>query len=383
MSLKKESKSGADVVRFVWMTDAHNGHNKISNRELATQIIDLLLSRPNKHEIDYLVDTGDFFDQNLIMDSERGKVVTMLITFILTYCAKYKIKLLVLKGTDTHDGRQQEHWGSIRDGLVDKPEFIYMDKIGIHYEEKFNFLCVPDNATSSFTKTEAVVKSILKENNLKQVDIGFTHGMYSHHVKQLGVKLESHCSEYYNSIVRIMIMNGHIHTRSYVDKINTGGSVTRNRQGEEEAKGIHDVTINFKTGESKINFIENKAAFKFYKLKLETLSLEDAIEQANEFINSRFDGSGFLNVTYPEGFPIQALMGYLKEMHPLLTYDTDRISSKDKKSVEEELEAVRMTTVPLTEETLPGLAMAHMAENDITYTDRHDRIFKQILKEVS
>jgi Holliday junction resolvase RusA-like endonuclease len=148
-----------------------------------------------------------------------------------------------------------------------------MEKHNIHV------LYVPDEWAGTTEETLEQVKTLMREMQLKQVDIAIMHGLFNYQLPGIGKASSKHDEVSYLEIVRYFINIGHIHTHSTYERILAQGSFDRLSHGEEEPKGGMIMIIDPDEG-NKYFFIENKGA-KIFK----TITLKNAdVEKSMEFI---------------------------------------------------------------------------------------------------
>ena len=99
------------------------------------------------------------------------------------------------------------------------------------------------------------VKGSLSINGIDKVDFAIMHGSFPHQLPP-HIKVPMHDPNRYLSIVKYIVVIGHIHKPSVHERIYTPGSFDRISHGEEEPKDILDL-IYLSDDTWNVEFIEN------------------------------------------------------------------------------------------------------------------------------
>lgn len=270
--MKNKNKIG-----ILHLTDIHFGHNKVSTLHIAGNITTMILDneRDIAKNIDILFLGGDEFEDLLTVDSEDFKVAIDFFVFLSKFCARNKIKIRCIEGTNSHSYKQMKTVASV---IMSEPniDFKYIEDLDIEYipDLDINVLYVPDELNGNNSEiTTKQIKKLLFSKKIEKVDVAVTHGFYTYHLPMVKSK-SAHIEEEFLSFTKHFIYNGHIHTHSVYDRIITTGGPDRTRHGEEEDKGMIFSIIDTKdSNKDMYRFIVNKNAKIFKTIKVETDSL--------------------------------------------------------------------------------------------------------------
>lgn len=210
--------------------------------------------------LDFVVITGDLFDNKLSLNSEHTKHIFIFLKKLIEICISKNAKLRIIKGTEFHDNRQLEIFKFLYNTNVDMKIF---DTVG---EEElfpnFNVLYIPEEYMQD--KDE-----YYKEYFSKEYDMIFGHGLVNE-VAFVAKMQESEVtmnkapifkSEQLLDVCKGPIFFGHIHKSQCIkERIYYVGSFTRWIYGEEEPKGFMMVAYTPDTSKYEVEFIENKNA---------------------------------------------------------------------------------------------------------------------------
>lgn len=209
-------------------------------------------------DLDYINLNGDLFDRLLMANSNEYNMVFRWLINLVEYCELHNIGLRLLEGTPSHDNEQGK---TMYDAIIKlKPniDFKYIQDIEIEYIEKFdiNILYVPDKNDKPASERFKQILKLMKEKNLKQVDLAMMHGNFKY---QLPItSIHAHDEDSFLSIVKYYILINHIHTASVYGRILAPGSFDRMVHGEEEDKGALYVIL--EKEDMKFQFLKNMNA---------------------------------------------------------------------------------------------------------------------------
>lgn len=346
-------------IAILHITDVHNGVKNVSAKDIQIGLKSTILDDPKYQKVKAINITGDFYDLALNHSGEDAMVTHETIALILTWCKAHDIVCLLLRGTISHDAKQTQWFEIINKHIGAK--LYHFTQLGVHWIPELNMrvLAVPDEVAKPRVKTDAMIKALLEEHNLDFVDIALTHGYYDFHLPNHKVE-EGHSSDYLSSIVRWIVFNGHVHTKSLVSKILTGGSWGRYRHGEEESKGAHLVTLK-PDHTFTAKFIKNKHLTEFVTVDVKGLTVEDTITKVEKRLGSfPDDRRSFCRLHYRRDDQAANTLGYLTERYPLVTFttlvdETKTTNLLEGESLDTKIQGVQFNKenfVPLAEEYL-------------------------------
>lgn len=274
-------------IKYLTLSDVHLGAKRNSTENIIANLdkyFDDYKDNSRFTDLDAIFIVGDLFDTALdYFDPDVARINIWFIK-LSAFCSRHDIVLRILNGTPSHDWKQGKNLQPVADALKHKVNFKYIEDLSIEYipELGINVLYVPDEWNSSNDETFRQVQILLKEQNLKQVDITMIHGTFRF---QLPIcKGEIHKEENYLDITKYFVSVGHIHTYAVYDRIIGQGSFDRLAHGEEEPKGAVVISIDDENGH-KFNFIENKQAKIFKTIKVKSNNLDAVLEQIDKQIS--------------------------------------------------------------------------------------------------
>lgn len=210
--------------------------------------------------LDFVVITGDLFDNKLSLNSEHTKYIFVFLKKLIDICIKYNAKLRIIKGTEFHDNRQLDIFKVLYSSNIDLK--IY-DTVST--EELFpnvNVLYIPEEYMPD---KDLYYKEYFKN----EYDMIFGHGLVNE-VAFVAKMQESEVtmnkapifkSESLLDICKGPIFFGHIHKSQIIkERLFYVGSFTRWIFGEEEPKGFMMTAYTPETSKFEVEFIENKLA---------------------------------------------------------------------------------------------------------------------------
>lgn len=210
--------------------------------------------------LDFVVITGDLFDNKLSLNSDHTKYIFVFLRKLMEICISKNAKLRIIKGTHFHDNNQLETLRLLSNTNCDIKIFESVESEELF--PNFNVLYIPEEYMVD--KDE-----YYKEYFKKEYDMIFGHGLINE-VAFVAKMQESEVtmskapifkSEELLDICKGPIFFGHIHKRQQIkDRIFYVGSFSRWIFGEEEPKGFLMVGYTPNTANFDIEFIENKLA---------------------------------------------------------------------------------------------------------------------------
>lgn len=241
------------------ISDIHSG--AMNGEELLNELDKIFLKYLKSIKVlDFVVITGDLFDNKLSLNSEHTKTIFIFLKKLIDICVDHNAKLRIIKGTEFHDNRQL--------GLL---KFVYNSNVDIKVYDTvsseelfpdFNVLYIPEEYVSD---KDAYYSSYFSHN----YDMIFGHGLVNE-VAFVAKMQESEVTmnkapifktEELLNITKGPIFFGHIHKPQCIkDRLYYIGSYSRWVYGEEEPKGFMLVAYTPTTGKYEVEFIENTLA---------------------------------------------------------------------------------------------------------------------------
>jgi DNA repair exonuclease SbcCD nuclease subunit len=367
-----------NLFNYVVISDLHLGSKRLSVETMIKSIMITIAPLVNS-SLDFLFITGDVYDSLITdCDSIEAKRINGFITWVTSTCSKYDITLIVLKGTTNHDFRQCENFVHINNGLAKPCDLRYFDKVGVHFIRGMSILAVPDNAATTIAGVKALVEIALKDAGVTQVHVALTHGLYSHHILA-GFSDEFHDTEFYLSITKILLINGHVHTSQLYKHHKTVGSFDRTAQGEEEAKGGAYGIIDIDSGTYTCLFLENKFAHIFRCMVLPH-NLNDAAEAYSyvlDNLETMVETGGWLSVEPPAHLDITETISRLNHTaQGKIVFSIRKVKNKDKDK--DKITFTRIESKPISPATLTEMLSEKLTRDNVIITPIHLEIMKEI-----
>ena len=271
-----------DKIKIVHIPDLHVGHAKVPP--------DLLYQHVQKYIYPALEDTnlvifnGDFFDTLLNFNHQQGAVADRIIHEVIEMAITHKFFIRVNRGTFYHDRKQNQFFVLGMEQVSDNYQLDGEDLIKVYDSvglEVINYLGIsllylPDDLP--YDNKLTVGKELMKQAHLDKVDFIINHGYFEHMLPK-GMPEMPHgtiSEKEVRSIVKGVVLNGHVHTPSIYHKVISGGSFERLAFGEEEDKGFFVLTYEPKSGKLTHKFIINEDALKFTTIDITGLTDEQA-----------------------------------------------------------------------------------------------------------
>jgi DNA repair exonuclease SbcCD nuclease subunit len=231
-----------------------------------------------KHDIDYVIVSGDLFDRVLRMNEVGSNICIRFVSQLLDLSIKYDFKLRILKGTKTHDYNQLNNFKTFE--AKHYPRFRIIDTVETEeIFEDIHFLYMPEEYMDN---QEEYYKEFFELEEGAKYDMIFFHGMFDFVGYVPDSESERHIKSAptYNSdqiadLVYGKAIGGHIHTRHvYKDKIEYTSSFSRFAYGEDKPKGFLEVFYDPETLECETVFIENTSAPMYITVNIEEIEGE-------------------------------------------------------------------------------------------------------------
>lgn len=326
-------------LRFVNIGDLHFLHRLVATGFIIDNLDKVFLDPVETPKIDMICFTGDIFDTRGSLSDPAVPRIQEWIARILKMAAKHNIMVRVLKGTPLHDWEQSQLWENINAIADIGADLKYVKTVSIEYIERYGItmLYVPDEANPSTEKTLSQVRELMRAKGLEQVDFAMMHGQFDYQLDVELDKFKTHDSAAYLSLVRELIMVGHVHTYSRFDRpdgrpgILAPGSFDRLRQGEEEAKG-HLRICAHQNGEYDVEFRENVGAKRFITVPCKGLDLAETNAKIDAYVKD-LPVDSYVRVEADVGNPVLSNMQHVMLRHP--AFNWSKIARKEKKKQEE------------------------------------------------
>jgi hypothetical protein len=172
------------------------------------------------------------------------------------------------------------------------------------------------------------------------------------------------------------VLNGHIHTTSYINKVLTVGSFERLRHGEEESKGFYIISLKDKY-QVGIKFVKNREAVPFITLDISGYDDKTLITSIENFIEKRFNGvNGYLRLRYDLGIDINAIITYLRNIYNNVNITTDLKKDHNRSNTSIEIKSIKTRVIDKT--SIVGLVEDKMVRMGIS-NDESIGILKELV----
>lgn len=316
-------------------------------------------------DLDIIFLAGDIFDSYKDSKSPDVVRVTGIIRELMTFCAWFKIKLRILKGTPGHDYDQSELFTPLALAYEDRLDYKYISVLSIEKMDDLGLsvLYVPDEWAGSAAACKEQVIELMRMHQLDKIDIACMHGMFDFQIPDLGEHPLKHDTAWYHSIIRYFINIGHDHTFKTFDRIIVQGSFDRIAHGEEGKKGAVVCYLR-KDGENWFEFIENKRARIFKTIVVKTKDLDTAIEQVRKVLDKLPANSHVRISTGPDN-PILTVLDEFKKAHPKMIFKKHKDKKQNNESVNELAKAVNLSStyevVALTQSSIVKMVLDNIS----------------------
>lgn len=322
-----------DHISYLTISDIHLGNKRNKTFDICKNIDKFFDNYTNKSifiNLDIIFIGGDLFDKLLEFNSDDVYESISFLYRLMYFCSRNNIKLRILEGTPSHDWKQSKIANILNINTFENLDYKYIDSLSIEYikDLDINVLYVPDEWTDSADKTYSQVKTLLKNDNLNQVDLCMMHGLFNYQLKDMPNNNIKHNEDDYLSITKYYINIGHIHTFSFYERILAQGSFDRIGHNEEEPKGGIICNI-YKNGEMNFNFIENKNAKIFKTIEFKNNDLEKNKKKLKKLLVG-LPLDSYIRIKAKKDNPIYSSIDEIKLQYPEFNFT--------KKSIEEETE---------------------------------------------
>lgn len=279
------------TFHVVILSDVHLGHGRVPTRKMIEDL-ELFLNPDRLKLIDFIIITGDLFDQRLPHDSTEAYLISRWMERLLRACKQYNVAIRILEGTPSHDQRQSQWMVTYNEMTCLGVDLRYYPELSI--DELFPggpmVLWVPDEVNHDANRTWLEVQALMRDRALDKVDFGFMHGFFRFQAPVETVS--SHDEDRYQGIVRHLIVNGHDHTHKVLGIIRIPGSPDRHKHRQEEAKGHLQFSFSPEKGVHDEQFIVNHRAVIFTTLDVVGKSYPE-VEKLLSSLEDSPDGSNY------------------------------------------------------------------------------------------
>jgi DNA repair exonuclease SbcCD nuclease subunit len=323
-------------ISCLTISDIHLGNGRNKTAEIIRNLDSFFSDYTSKSQfcnLDIIFLAGDIFDTLLDSSNDDIRYIELWFGRLMTFCSRFDIKLRILEGTPSHDWKQSKNAETVFK-LIDKSlDFIYIDTLHIEYLKDYDayVLYVPDEWTASADLTLSQVKTLLKEQNIQQVDIAVMHGCFRYQLPPAAKNVPYHDEASYLSIVKHFITIGHIHVHSVYERILAQGSFDRISHNEESPKGAIVFHISEKNGNS-FFFIENKGAKIFKTITLKYKDLDRSMLQIDKAVKDIPDNS-YVRIKATKDHPLYVAFDDLKLLFPMLTFTKANIEDEEQENL--------------------------------------------------
>lgn len=354
------------ALRYLSLSDIHLGHKKTSTTEIIRNLdhfFDHYKSTSQFSNLDIVFIVGDLFDDLLDLSGEDIHEITLWLSRLMHFCARFKIALRILEGTPSHDWKQSKIAETVSKVITVPLDFKYIDTLHIerHEELQVDILYIPDEWTSSTELTFHQVQTLMKEMRLESVDLAMMHGMFGYQLRNVPGNIQKHSEANYLSIVKHFINIGHIHSFSTFDRIIAQGSFDRIAHGEEEPKGAVLCTIE-PNGEGHFSFIENKGAKLYKTIELRNKDLEKSLNTIERQLGKLRENS-YVRIKAAKDHPVYIAFDEVKLKFPMYYFTKMSLEEEEQNNyllIDPLTDSVPYTPVTITPENIVPLLMAEV-----------------------
>jgi len=276
-------------IRKIIISDLHYGKKSSNNIHLKLEVF--LLNIIDPKNVDYFIIAGDVYDKLLSLNSIATLESLRWLITLGKFCIRWGIKLRILEGTPSHDRKQISVFDLICKEALSELDFIYVTELCVILESDHTCLYIPDEINHSTRETMGEIYELLEEYGLTSFDSCVMHGGFKHNIK-FGSEDELFNEDEMMSIVRGIIVCGHIHTHQIYDRIITIGSFERLGFGENSPKGGLEVIEILNSKEKHIHFLENKMANIFDDIMVTTENIDELISMFIKYTIEHKIGDG-------------------------------------------------------------------------------------------
>lgn len=362
------------VLNIFTFSDPHFAHPRTDAANGLRAIRRYFPDAPETAKYDICFMAGDWTDHGIGLADPSVYYIQAAAIHLLKVCAKYKIKLRLLRGTTSHERNQTMLFVWLNETLEIGCDLKYVTTLSIEYIDDLdlNVLYVPDEWNHEAETTLEQVKELMRTRGLTKVDMAITHGAWLHQLQ--GFQSPAyHDAVRWSELVEMLILSGHVHTFSRYLKHVSIGSTERTTHGEEEAKGFLEFTFTNKK-ETHFRFIENKLAKKFLTLNIMGMRISDIITLIGQ--HRELPNGSAIRLEYNSDDAIKAIREELQAQFPQYIFTDIRRGNKETKT-EGQLQSLLLKTKtsrhPIGPDNLMSLLRTHLEEQKVD-SQKLDRI---------
>ena len=212
------------------VSDLHLGNPRLNPIEHIVEISRFIHSHTTRiASSDVFIIAGDTFDKLLSLGTDTN-IIFNFFAKLDKLLSDNDVEMVILEGTLSHDYRQ----ASTLTSIFHRSKYTYVDEIAVRRIKGIDMLFVPDSLPLTMDEYKEKTIEVLAEADVERVDLAVMHGMFKHHIDIATVPVLD--QEFYSAIADIVVI-GHNHRYQQWENIYTPGSLSRDRQGEEDEKG--------------------------------------------------------------------------------------------------------------------------------------------------
>lgn len=368
---------------FIDISDVHLGNPNTTTEFIIKNLEREFCTSTTMEEIDAFFVSGDAFDRLLNFPDDSVDQIEAWINVFLRRCKALDIVVRILEGTPSHDWRQSKVFEKINNNGNIGCDVKHVTTLSIEYMEKFDktFLYIPDEWEPDPNDTWKQVKDLLSVNGLEKVDFAIMHGSFPHQLPPV-VKVPMHDPDRYLSIVKYIIVIGHIHKPTIFERIYAPGSFDRLAHGEEDPKGYIRFNL-FEDDTWNVLFIENKGAKIYKTISCLGLNIDDALEKVSNVAKSLPDNS-YVRIEAEKEDAIVVSLDVLKNKFPNIVWST-KVSVKNNEGKEMLVDMrAKYRGLDITKDNLFNLLMDRIKNksNDSTLFNHCSKLLNEVIADV-
>ncbi len=367
-------------LSYLVISDIHFGHKRTPTEDIIKHFNTFFDNFTNKSQftdVDLIIIAGDMFDRLLDFNSTDIHDITVWLYRLMNFCKRHDIRLRVLEGTPSHDWKQSRIVSTIAKMSFSDIDIKYIDTLLIETIEDLDLtiLYVPDEWSAKTCMTFDQVQTLLKEQNLTEVDIAIMHGCFKYQVGVLHDRIDTHKESDYLNIVRYFINIGHFHTYTNYKRIIAQGSFDRLSHGEEETKGATLVHIG---SNPRHYFIPNREAKIFKTINIRFKDTDKALKSLAKQLSTIPEGS-YVRIKATKDNHIYVSLDTIRLKYPMYVFS--KVLEDSDTVIETQLAILEYTPISITPDNILKLILDNIADKyDLRDTEMD--ILNTNLKEV-
>lgn len=368
---------------FIDISDVHLGNPNTTTEFIIKNLEREFSTSATLEEIDAFFISGDTFDRLLNFPDSSVDLIESWINVFLRRCKALDIIVRVLEGTPSHDWKQSKVFEKININGKIGCDVKHITTLSIEYIEKIDktFLYVPDEWEPEPDDTWKQVKDLLSVNGIEKVDFAIMHGSFPHQLPP-HVKIPMHEPHRYMSIVKYIIVIGHIHKPSVFETIYTPGSFDRLAHGEEEPKGYIKFTL-FEDETWNVVFHENKGAKLYKTISCLGLNVDEALEKVSH-VAKDLPSNSYIRIEAEKEDAIIVSLDVLKNKFPDIVWST-KVSVKNNAGKEMLVDMrAKFRGLDITKDNLFNLLMERIKNknNDSCLVGHCEKLLSEVIANV-